>query len=209
MKRVKNFPALRLTKTNTWFAIGVILISAGIMFGGIGVINSWLNSRHYKVQAQGLKNTKPIVTSAPLITGTPTHISIPDVNIDLPVIPGYYYPKDKSWTLTLDNAQWGTMTSKPNNKGGETYIYAHYRVHVFYTLPNVQPGDLATVNTENGHTFTYKFINSTVTVPEDTSLFTYKGKPILVLQTCTGAWYQYRQLFVFNLVQVDGKDIKT
>ena len=209
MKILKRIHRSHLSKTNIWLVAGIILISAGLIFGGIGVISSWLNARHYKVQAQGLKNTKPIVTSAPLITGTPTHISIPNVNIDLPVIPGYYYPKDKSWTLTLDNAQWGTMTSKPNNKEGETYIYAHYRVHVFYTLPKVKSGDLATVTTGNGHIFTYKFINSTVTVPEDTSLFTYKGKPILVLQTCTGAWYQYRQLFVFDLVQVDGKNIKS
>ena len=198
-----------LSKNNIWMAIGAVLIAAGIIFGGLNAFNAWLNSHGQKVQAQGIKNTAPVKNDDPLITGTPSHISIPSVNIDLTVIPGYYNPKDNSWTLTLNNAQWGTMTAKPNNKSGLTYIYGHYRVHVFYTLPRVKPGDLATVTTDNGHTFTYKYVSNVVVTPQDTSLLTYQGKPVLLLQTCTGAWYQYRQLFLFDLLQVDGKTVKS
>jgi LPXTG-site transpeptidase (sortase) family protein len=207
MKSIKLPHLKRPSKNQLFMALGLLLITTGLVFGGLNEINSWLNTRGKKVEAQGLKNTPLIKNDSPLITGTPDHISIPDVNIDLAVIPGYYNPNDQSWTLTLDKAQWGAMTSKPNNKGGVTYIYGHYRVHVFYTLPKIQPGSLATVTTENGHTFTYRYTSSIVTKPEDTSLFKYQGKPILVLQTCTGAWYQYRQLFSFDLIQVDGKAV--
>jgi LPXTG-site transpeptidase (sortase) family protein len=205
---MKKIAIHKMSKDKAVLALGVLLIATGLMFGGIQQINSWLNMRGTKVQAQGLKSSKPVVNSAPLVTGTPVHISIPNVNIDIPVIPGYYYPANNSWTLSLDNAQWGTMTSRPNNKGGETYIYAHYRVHVFYNLPKIKPGDEAIITTDNGHTFIYKYVSNTVVTPQDTSLFKYTGKPILVLQTCTGAWYQYRQLFVLDLVQVDQTPVK-
>lgn len=171
--------------------------------GGFDFISTWWTVRH--THGLALTNNTPVHSSTPLIKGTPTHISIPSVGIDLEVIPGYYNSSDQSWTLSLDKAQWGTMTAQANNKEGDTYIYGHYRLHVFYTLPHVQPGDEAVVMTDNGHKFTYQFVSSVTTTPTDTSLFSYKGKPILVLQTCTGLWYQYRQLFTFHLVEVDGK----
>jgi LPXTG-site transpeptidase (sortase) family protein len=192
----------KLTARRIWLLAGVMLMSIGIILGGLNLVSMWWDQKNSHVQAKALKNSQPVKNPDPLITGTPVHITIPNVGIDLSVIPGYYYPSDQSWTLSLDNAQWGTMTAKPNNKSGDTYIYAHYRLHVFYTLPHVKPGDEAVVTTDNGHVFTYKFVNSSVTVPTDTSLFNYKGKPILVLQTCTGVWYQYRQLFIFDLTDV-------
>lgn len=177
-----------------------VLIAIGLMFGGFSVITQLLTVKNS--HAQILQNHTPLNNPNPLITGTPVHLAVPDVNIDLDVVQGHYYPSTNSWTLTLNDAQWGTMTAKPNNKSGLTYIYGHYRVHVFYTLPHIKAGDQALVRTDNGHTFTYTYTNNVVVSPSDTSIFKYEGKPVLVLQTCTGAWYQYRQLFVFNLTKI-------
>jgi len=186
-------------------ALGAGLIIIGLI--SVGII--WLNSNHAQHSAtkpqpvtKVLKNNPLPKTSQPVVSGVPVHITIPSVGIDLQVIPGYYNKNDGSWTLSLNNAQWGTMTAKPNNTEGDTFIYAHYRVHVFYSLPKVVPGDQAIITTDNGHTFTYTFISSTITSPDDTRLFNYQGKPILILQTCTGAWYQNRQLFVFNFTKL-------
>ncbi|HSX52935.1 MAG TPA: sortase [Patescibacteria group bacterium] len=192
----------KFTKRQAWLVSGILLVAVGLYLGGTSLINTWITSRNNHYDAHALASNQPVVTPVPLIMGTPTHISIPNVSIDLNVIPGYYYPSNQSWTLTLDNAQWGTMTAKANNKTGLTYIYAHYRWRVFYNLPKVQVGDEAIVTTDNGHTFTYKFVSSTITSPTDTSLFSYKGKPILVLQTCSGVWFENRQLFIFDFVDV-------
>ena len=194
---------LKFVKTPRFrLAIGSGLLAIGlIVFGLFWLMTS--NHEHSATKPQPvskvLKDTKPVTNSQPQVSGVPVHISIPSVGIDLSVIPGYYNKSNGSWTLSLNDAQWGTMTAKPNNKEGDTFIYAHYRLHVFYTLPKVRPGDQAIVTTDSGHTFTYTFTSSTITSPSDTRLFTYQGKPILILQTCTGAWYQYRQLFVFDL----------
>lgn len=174
------------------------------------MFNTWNSQRTTAPGStvQALKSNQPVIDKGtPLVSGTPTHLTIPGVGIDLKVIPGYYYASNKSWTLSLNNAQYGTMTAPSNNKEGDTFIYAHYRKGVFLTLPKIQPGATAEVTTDNGHVFTYTFSSSLVTSPEDTSLFSYKGKPILVLQTCTGVWYQNRQLFTFNLTKVDQHDV--
>lgn len=184
---------------------GLSLIIVGLIVAGASIFGVWWNQRSAekpKPFSQLLNNTVPKDDGSPLITGTPTHITIPSVGIDLNVIPGYYYPKSQTWTLSLNDAQYATMTAKPNNKSGDTFIYAHYRLHVFYTLPHVKAGDQAVITTANGHTFTYTFLSSTITSPDNTALFNYKGQPILVLQTCTGVQFQNRQLFVFNLSKV-------
>lgn len=185
--------------------IGIALITFGLIVGGLSLYSLW-QSQHSsskgKPLSQLLNNEKPADNGPPTISGNPTHLTIPSVGIDLNVIPGYYYPKTQSWTLSLDSAQYATMTPKPNNKSGATFIYGHYRLHVFYTLPKIQPGDQAVITTDNGHTFTYTFISYTVTNPSNTELFTYKGKPVLILQTCTGVHFQNRQLFLFDLTKV-------
>lgn len=186
-------------------SLGGLLISLSLWLGGIDTINGWLAQGNTPVRA--LTNNVPPVTSTPLIIGTPERIAVPAVNISLKIIPGYYNPDSQSWTLSLTDAQWGVMTAKPNNKSGSTFIYAHARQNVFSELPKVKPGDEAIVSSDNGHTFTYRFISSVETVPTDTSLFDYNGKPILVLQTCSGLWYQYRQLFTFDLVKIDGEPV--
>lgn len=188
-----------IKRQNLGLKLGIALVLVGISIVGFTIFKTWLSQKSGTAPISQVLKSNQQTNKDPLISGTPVRIQLPSVGIDLKVIPGYYYPSTKSWTLSLDDAQWGVMTAKPNNQGGDTFIYAHYRWHVFYTLPKVKAGDAAIVTTENGHTFTYSFRESTVTNPGDTRLFGYKGKPILILQTCTGVWYQNRQLFVFDL----------
>lgn len=183
-------------------SLGTGLIMIGLVFGGLSLFNTWLAQRSAAAPTSQALKSNSQTNQVPLISGTPVRIQLPSVSIDLKVIPGYYYAASKSWSLSLNDAQWGVMTAKPNNQGGDTFIYAHYRLHVFYTLPKVQVGDPAIITTDNNHVFNYTFRSSTITSPGDTSLFAYKGKPILVLQTCTGVWFENRQLFIFDLTKV-------
>jgi LPXTG-site transpeptidase (sortase) family protein len=189
-------------KNRLFFAFGIILIISSLYFGGFDFFKNWLNERNAPINAQALVSNEPVVTPDPLLSGTPVSIKIESVGIALEVAPGVYNPNDQSWSLSLDKAHWGNMTYPANNKSGLTFIYAHNRRGVFKSLPNVKLGDIAIVTTDNNQTFTYSFTASTVTKPEDASIFNYSGKPILVLQTCTGTWYENRQLFVFDYASV-------
>lgn len=183
--------------------IGLLLIGAGL-FLGWGV----LFNKEYNVQPNGLTITNQSVMSANTtapefveIKGNPVNLSIPNLNIDIPVIDGYYNQKKQVWTLTEDKAQFAKMTQQPNNVGGITFIYGHNNKKVFNKLPKIKVGDRAVITTDNGKVFTYEYVSSVTTKPEDASALSYQGEPILMLQTCTGLWYQNRTLFTFKLVE--------
>ncbi|HXY18229.1 MAG TPA: sortase [Candidatus Nitrosopolaris sp.] len=195
----KSLSGLKSLKASLLIGLAALLVGLAVLANSL--YSTWRAQQSaVKPVKQAFANTQ-VISGQPTLSGTPTHISIPSVGIDLQVIPGYFNAKNNSWTLSLSDAQYATVTAPANNKKGLTFIYGHYRLHVFYTLPKVQPGALAIVTTDNGHTFTYTFRDSVITSPNDTSLFSYQGKPILVLQTCTGLWYQNRQLFTFDLTK--------
>ncbi|HSX34317.1 MAG TPA: sortase [Candidatus Saccharimonadales bacterium] len=139
----------------------------------------------------------------PVISGHPVSISIPSVNVTVPVVDGQFDAKTKEWTLGLHTAHWGVMTPQPNDTSGNTYIYGHYRPEVFAYLHNIKPGAQAIVTTDNGYTFTYTFESSVTVDPNDTSLFSYQGPSILTVQTCSGSWFQNRTLYKFTFTSVE------
>jgi len=141
------------------------------------------------------------ITSPDMITGHPVNLSIPGAKINVRVIDGEYNQKTKQWTLTTNKAQFATISSPPNNIGGNTYIYGHYRPEVFAYLHIIKPGSEAYVTTDNGYVFTYRYRELKTVNPADSSVFAYKGPPIMTLQTCSGAWFQNRQQYTFDFVK--------
>jgi LPXTG-site transpeptidase (sortase) family protein len=192
----------RKISTSTLNYLFGVLIGLGLIL--LGSLALKQNSSIKAAPAQTFPVTAHhIQNDASVISGRPIQIAIPNVGIDLKVIPGYYYRSSNSWSLSLNNAQWGVMTAPANNKDGQTFIYAHQRKGVFQNLAKVQPGDTAIVKTDNGHSFTYVFRRNDVTSPTNTSVLAYQGKPRLLLQTCSGLWFQNRQLFYFDLERTD------
>jgi LPXTG-site transpeptidase (sortase) family protein len=168
---------------------------------------------HYRLQAQQAlarapKISIPAVAPKPatkpdLITGKPTHLAIPSLEMDLAVTDGVYNAKDGSWTLSRDKAHYALPTVQPNNEEGNTLIYGHYRPEVFARLHKIAAGAQVAVDTDNGYRFIYTFEKTETVNPVDTGVFTYQGAPRLTIQTCTGAFMQNRQLFYFSLTSVD------
>ncbi len=182
-----------------YFLIGLFFMLAGLLLGSPHFIQQLHQSNSQPVFAAGI--TQGNGAQKATISGTPAHISIPAVNISVDVEPGYYNKSSQTWTLSLNKAEYATVTPPANNGGGNTFIYGHNRWEVFYRLLKAQNGDEAIVTTTNHHTFVYKMVGRHDTNPHDDSLFHYQGPPILTLQTCSGLWYQNRSLFVFNLVK--------
>jgi LPXTG-site transpeptidase (sortase) family protein len=176
--------------------IGIVLILGGLYM--------WRLRLNYEVvNAEPNAPTTAATATAPAnatISGQPASISIPSLNMNIPIIPGYYNTKTKQWTLSLSDVQYATITPPPNNASGQTYFYGHYRSAVFARLHLIQIGALTSVTTTNGHVFTYKLQKVEVINPSDSSFLNYQGPPILTVQTCTGALFQNRQLFIFSLV---------
>lgn len=190
--------------------IGKITSAAALatFIGGIGLLAYTIIHNTPQVASPTLPDIKVTATTikAPAqsrIEGTPVELAIPSLDMVLPIIPGTYNELTRTWTLTTDKVQFANITPPPNNEGGNTFLYGHYRKNVFANLHNIAPGDIATIKTENGRTFYYRYVSSRIVDPTDSEdVFNYSGKPIVTIQTCTGLFYEKRQLFTFDLVRV-------
>lgn len=130
----------------------------------------------------------------------PVELQIDSIGLNLPVEKGYYNKNTKQWNISTTAAFWSVMTSKPNNKEGVTFIYGHNRSSVFSSLGRMEEGTTAKVTTEDGKIYTYRLKYNFTTNPEDGSILNYQGLPILALQTCSGATFQNRTIYVFEYI---------
>ena len=146
---------------------------------------------------------KPLVPEKKVISGTPVRIVLPRHGIDVTVEPGAYNPDDGTWVISKENAHYALITPPVNDTQGNTLIYGHNDWPVFYKLKNLEAGDIVEVYTENAQIFTYVYQKSEDVRPDDVAIFDYKGPPKLTLQTCSGAWYEKRQLAEFSLLKVE------
>jgi len=216
---MKNYLSqLKLKKPNKLTSM-LIVGATLLVIGTIGVFPTlyfrWSNTGTASAtplnssQVFSQLNTQPKSgVKQPLVTGFPVSISIPgsrpDLNINLGIIPGYYNKTSGTWTLSEDAAQFAVMSSQPNNISGNTFIYGHYRANVFAYLHLIQPGTIVTINTNNGYQFNYKYVTTYAVQPTDTNVLGYSGNPILTIQTCSGTFFQNRQMFIFSYVGYKG-----
>lgn len=146
----------------------------------------------------------PLPAAAVKITsGKPVRVVIPRLSLDLPVNEGLYNPSDQTWTLSGYHAHFATISKLANDYSGSTFIYGHNNKHVFGPLKSLIPGDHVQLFTDNGHVFLYTYQNSENVKPDQVSLFDYQGPPILVIQTCSGSFNEWRQVFFFNLNKLE------
>jgi sortase (surface protein transpeptidase) len=96
------------------------------------------------------------------------------------------------------------ISAVANNTSGDTFIYGHNNDYVFGAFRHITPtpGATAFVYTANGHIFDYTFDSSLNLSPDDTSILTYQGPPVLTIQTCTGSVNEWRTMYRFNFDKV-------
>jgi hypothetical protein len=149
---------------------------------------------------------KPVVSKPQTISGKPNRIVIVDRNIDLAVNDGTYDRESRSWTLSDTNAQFAIASSLANDQMGTTFIYGHGTDAVFGKIGSNPPpiGTTAQLFTENGRVFSYQLADVQNLKPTDTWILrdTHTGNPRLIVQTCTGAFSEWRTMFIFSFKEV-------
>lgn len=166
-----------------------------------------------KVLAYSPISALPLAAQQKITYGQPVRIIIKQasngLDIDLPIDTGSYDSKTNSWTLSDTHAEYADLSALPNDTMGTTLIYGHNNPHVFGYLSAIHANAeaYAEIYTANGHVFTYHYDNTKALRPDDTSVFDPNGPPVLVVQTCSGSFFEYRQMFRFELRKVDGKDV--
>lgn len=173
----------------------------------IGTVGSLLYSSHLFgtpvwAQPKVVATHKPAPLPPKVISGKPVRIVIATANIDLQIDDGTYNSTDGSWTLSDTHAHYATMTALANDHAGTTFVYGHGTNAVFGRIGSNPPpsGTIAEIHTDNNRVFTYTLQTVKNHDPSDTSIFddTTSGSPRLVVQTCTGAFSEWRTMFTFN-----------
>lgn len=138
------------------------------------------------------------------ISGIPVKLELPSIGKIFEIKEGEYDDNTRTWTLSKDSVYFANLSAPANNVSGTTLIYGHNRKNLFGVLFKLQAGDKAIVSTDNGHVFHYTLSEVADVSPDDTKLAIDKdGNPRLVLQTCIGLFWEKRQLFIFNLENVE------
>lgn len=198
---MSNLKRLKLS-----FAIAAILIVGGLftIIYSRDKQSTIVTAAPTQAQINNAKSVRQAIAQTPsVISGDPMVLAIPSLSLNLAVTPGIYDAQTQQWTLTNDKVQYAVITPQPNTQSGNTFFYGHYRKGVFSTLHHIPMGAEADVMTTNGKTFVYKLSEIQVVSPNDSAaIFNYQGAPILTIQTCTGLFFQNRQLFIFNLEKV-------
>jgi len=165
-------------------------------------LSAWLIYSQYQAGHSSISQPTVNRYSAPRnsISGKPVGLNIPSLQINIPVIDGQYDPATHGWTLSLNKAQYFVDSAQPNNVGGKTFIYGHYRREIFASLHNIQPGASLSLTTYNGYRFNYQFASSFTIEPSDLSVLDNTAQPVLYVQTCSGVFFQHRQIFSFKYV---------
>jgi LPXTG-site transpeptidase (sortase) family protein len=189
-------------KAKFYITIGLLFILAGLFISAPYLLPAIKSTNQATATAAPQVDTSAkVVNEEPVISGQPTHVAFPAVNISIDVVPGYFDEKSNSWTLSKDRAHYATVTDQPNNKTGNTFIYGHNRWQVFTGLLDAKVGQEAIVTTDNGHTFTYVLRSIEDVDPTRTDYLQTHNSPILTVQTCSGMWYEKRRMFTFDLVR--------
>jgi LPXTG-site transpeptidase (sortase) family protein len=185
----------------------VCLLYGGTLLLGLYLFNPSLFSTPVVQSHPALENTPTepaTVEPQRVITmGKPVRLLVPKIALDIRVMEGHYNETDGSWTLRDGRIEtyFAMPSALANDLGGNTIIYGHSNKHVFSPLVRLVPGDMVEVHTDNGHVFRYVFADKLEVEPDDASIFTLEGPPQLILQTCTGNWYERRGLHRFTLAE--------
>ncbi|MDB5168403.1 MAG: hypothetical protein JWO55_661 [Candidatus Saccharibacteria bacterium] len=177
--------------------------AAGLLNLAVGVMFYTVNLTPIPVLATTPTPPRPVIRKTiPATQGIPIRVVVPAAAIDLPVKVGSYNPDNASWDVDMDNAYYADVSMPVNNSNGTTLIYGHAQSAIFETLPQIQPATEAIIYTDTGYTFHYQHTSSRLVIPTDVSVFTANGPPNLVLQTCIGAYSEWRGLYSFKLVAI-------
>lgn len=143
-----------------------------------------------------------------IISGKPTRVIVPSVQIDLPVTDGIYDTAKHTWTIGNHQAYYATPTPPANDGSGTTLVYGHNNRTAFRNLRDLQPGAALAVYTDGGTVFRYTFMHAHEVQPTDTNILSYEGSPTMILQTCSGDWNEIRKLYMFKLESVEKQATK-
>lgn len=165
--------------------LSLILIVAGFL----------LLQRAHKAEALSVQPDSMTAVSLSLQasspTSIPTHLTIPNVQIDINVKLGTFDNTKGQWTVNERDAFYAAGTSTP-------IIYAHNQNGMFANLKDATYKDRLIVTDSEGMTSSYIYDKVRFVAPDDPSVLVEKNNSTIILLTCEGLFSESRRLTYFR-----------
>jgi sortase A len=129
----------------------------------------------------------------------PSHITIANANIDLPVVS---VPLENgTWKVNTGVANFAEGTSTVNTVTGNVGIFAHNRKDAFAGIQNLEEGTTIEVSGQ-GYIATYRVEKTGAVQPDQVDVFYPTEEPNLTLVTCDGVFSEKRYIIQAKLVSI-------
>lgn len=136
------------------------------------------------------KESPKLIEQTIKIISPPTSISIPDVNLNLPVSAATIV--NNQWTLYDDRVSWLTTSKMPGE--GNVILFAHNKSNLFGNLKKVETGAEITVQSRDKK-YSYLVTEKRKVTPNDVGAV-LSNKDQLTLYTCDGSFDQKRLIVI-------------
>jgi LPXTG-site transpeptidase (sortase) family protein len=169
----------------------VILVFLGFMLISFGAVN------YYRVRVLSFDEPPP-QSQTTQVGEMPIKITIPSVQIDLPIDAGEI--KDGVWQISYNHPTFLNSSARPGS-GGNIIIYGHNKQKIFGNLPYLKLGEKVYIKTNDGKIHIYEVYRKDFVKPSRIDLISPTDHEELTIYTCWG-------LFDSQRVVVKAKPIK-
>jgi len=181
-----------------WSIVTLLAISL-VLLGGLYIawgpfLSAWQRLDGARHNATNFRQAKASITQvADLQLGTPRTITLPRLNIALPVTKGTYNSATRTWTIDREHA----FYIPPRSATSTPVIYGHAIPTVFMRLSGVAPDEILYIANSKGQLLLFHYVDDTTLSPNDDSILHTYYPNTIVLLTCSGTYFQYRHALRF------------
>lgn len=175
---------------------GKLLVGFGLITISFSIFFFWQmnNPQRLSFNITGSANYPLDAASSEL----PLEIIIPDIKIDLPIIPAKM--NKGKWEATTKGVSYLVSSPIPGQKGNSV-LYGHNWPNLLGNITKLKPGQPITIKFADGSVKNFR-IDATVTVsPDETDILTPSEDQRITLYTCTGFLDSKRFVVVAKLAK--------
>lgn len=169
--------------------IATVLILVGLVCYAVAGYHIWIR---YTPNKLTFTDYKPRFFVPVNTTHFPVKLTLPDLQIDVPIIPskitnGIWETTDKGASYLLSSPIPGTV--------GNSIIYAHDFTNLFGPLVNAKPGEKIIVSYSDGTRIDFVIAGTQIVSPSESSILSESQDKRITLYTCTG-WFETMRFVV-------------
>jgi len=169
LKKRKHKNSSFSLRTKILLALGILLFTIPLLF----YFNEGVQLAFFTPKVV------PVVNSYPI----PTRITIPSVNIDLPLFETQI--NHGAWQIASDGISHLTISARPGEKGS-IILYGHNTNERFGPIRWMSIGQKITLTTIDGKNHDYIVTSTQDVSPDKVSILTSQKNETLILYTCDG-----------------------